>query len=734
MLKTSKILLLCFVTLLFSCSSDNDENPLDTDETPPSLQITFAGIPEVEEDTPIVVSKQLEVKIDAEDANGIEKIEAFIDDEKVGEDTTPPFEITIDVSGFSSKLTNKTFKDYILKVIATDKAGNTASKEQIFNVDNELPAITGVSLSEDTILQGNENLFTFNVSDNEGIPNVKLYINENLISEIEQTTEIEANLETSNLSDGQNILRIEAIDQAENTVNFEVNFIADNTGPEITLENITEDMIIYESLTINPVANDEFSEVTFVEVKFNENTLLNTDSPSGISYQFDPENQVAGKSVLTIIAKDNLENTTTLDIPVNIHRKLITINIPENRLNPAIIIPVVFISKMDGTLLVSKEILREDRQIVLSTEEEFDINTEFMLSFYLQDNGNAVGISTHQSLTRVNPGVINLKEPVRPDVGVADDFQIPTTNFFSNDNLFGNSGLSRGTLRSFDDAVADYSIFLDNDTNILNISRSATPENPDPFESFYIYDPNSYNYSFINTPIDPSFIFDKSNLSDANLETRSYTVNSQNALPNNSSYFVIYGATSDEDNRTGKYHQIYTANIDATLNSTREYTLNTSFSFYRHGLLFGNYFTERKGIPANDYQIPNLTFDYTFANNEINLSVQGNDHVLGRAQCIDFDNPNYNWYITFDSNNTKVIIPELPANISHPVATAHSNGNIKVESVELLSFESINTYDNYIDSVVKNQENILEVTDWYQMIYSSRSGGFNAPNREFVFQ
>src|SRR5690606_4846950 len=148
------------------------------------------------------------------------------------------------------------------------------------------------------------------------------------------------------------------------------------------------------------------------------------------------------------------------------------------------------------------------------------------------------------------------------------------------------------------------------------------------------------------------------------------------------------------------------------------YYQNNSFYSYRHALLFDNYFTERKGSPLANYQIPNVIFDYTFSNNKINLTVQGTDHVVGRAQCIDFDNLTYDWYITFKStDNNEIIIPELPESISGGVANAHNSGNIKVESVELISYESIITYDDYIQKVVKNQTPILDASDWYQLVY-----------------
>lgn len=728
------VFLLTIILLTYSCDSE-DTNPLESDITPPSIEISFTGFPNTSEETAIFVSQQLEIKIDAEDANGIDKIEAFIDNQKISEDTTPPFLITIDISGYSSKSLTGKFKDYTLKVSATDKAGNVSSKEQLINIDNEIPMISEVSLQEETILGGNTNAITFKALDNEGIARVNIYVNDNLITEITEETEFEVNLDTSTLSDGENKLKIEAIDLAENKAFFEVNFISDNSGPEINLESITNEMIIDQSLTLNPEITDLYSDITSVEIKFNDESLIVTDISAEINYKFDPETFGVGEGAFTIIAIDTLGNTTTLEIPVNIYRRLITINIPENRLNPAIIFPVVFISRMDGSLVVSKEILRDDRQIILNTPEEFDATTEFMLSFYLQDNGNATGISTHQNLTRNNPKILNLAEPIRPSAENGFSVQIPTVNFLSNDILIGQGGKAQGSLRSLKDAESGYTSFLNTTENYLNLSTYTTPQNTNQFNSFYVYEPNSYQYLVIDKPIREDYILDKANFSDTNLESRELVVNSTNTFSNTSSYLGVYGTMSQEENDFSNYNQIYHFNRGSVVDSPMQYYLNNSFNSYIHTFRFGNYFTERKGAPLSNYQIPNVTFDYTFSNNQIDLSVQGNDHVVGRAQCIDIDGSTFGWYVTFNSkDNDKIIIPELPDSIIHPVATAHTNGTLTVEKVELISYQSILTYDDYIQKVIKNQTNILKVSDWYQLIYSSRTGNFNGPSRSFTFQ
>lgn len=733
--KYLKISVLLLSIIFYSCSSDSkDINPLDSDITPPSLEISFTGMPNINAGDVIVVSQQLEIKIKAEDANGIQKIDVFIDEQKVGEDTSAPFAITVDLSKFSSKTAKGNFQDYTLKIVATDNAGNISSKEQVINVDNEIPVISEVSVEKDMVLHGAVNPITFNVIDNEAIAKVNVYINNMLVSEIMEEGALESNVDTSNLSEGQSTLKIEAIDLADNKVSFEVNFITDNTGPEISLESFTEGMVIDELISLAPNVADAYSDVASVEIKLNDESLLLTEESSEVNYDFDPENFGVGEATIAITAIDSVGNRSSLEIPVNIYRRLITINIPENRINPAIVFPVVFVSQMDGSLVVSKEILTSDRQIILSVPEEFDLTTEFMLSFYLQDNGNMAGISTHQNLTRSNPKVLNLAEPVRR-VESGSGTVVSTVNFLSNDVLIGNSGGSSGLFRSLNDAVSGYDVFLNTSENNLNISSSTTSQNANPFNSYYVYDLFSSKYLFIPNPIDENFVLDKVNLSDVNLESRELLVNSPNALSNTTAVLSIYGAIAQEEETFNKYHQIYNFNRGGLLDSPMPYNLNTSFFSYRHALQFGDYFTERNGPPINNYEIPNVTFDYTFLSNQINLSVQGTDHVVGRAQCIDFDNLTYDWYITFKSKDSStIIIPELPGNIAHPVATAHKNGNIKVESVELINYESIITYDDYIQKVVKNQTNVLDATDWYQLIYSSRTGNFNIPNRDFVFQ
>ena len=735
MVKYCRLVSLLFSFVLIACSSDSDKlDPLESDDTPPTLELSFSGSPTATPGTAIIVSQEIEVSISAEDANGIQKVEAFLDGDKVGEDTTAPFLIRIDISQLASKSVSGKYKDYILEIVATDRAGNTATKQQTINVDNEIPLIDDVSLPAQSVINGSNNPIAFQVVDNEGLASISLFLNDELFAEIGVDGPFESNIDTSSIPEGPNILKIEAVDLAGNTATFEVNFISDNLGPEISFQNLTEGLIIDQIFQLNPSVIDEYSEVASVEIKFDDQTLMIEDSGTPIDFGFDPEGYEVGEGTFEITATDGLGNTSRVTRTANIHRRLIEINIPENWLSPYVVAAVVFVSRMDGSNLVWEEIVPSTRQVILSVPEEFDMGTEFMVTFFWQDNGGIATLSTHQNLSRGNPGTLNLTVPPRRD-GTGLSTQIPIANFLSNDVVIGESATSYDFFRSVDDAPSSYTVYLDTAQDFLNVSTAVDPLITNPFDQVYVFDFQTFSNILIPNPVPPDYVMDKGNMTTANLESRQLQVSSSVGLPDTNSVFRIAGALSPADDQANKYHEFFFWNRVGSLDTPMNYLLNTTFYTYRHALQFGSYYTERKGLPLSDYTIPNVSVDYSITDTQIDLTVQGTEHAVGRAQCFDFDDQTYAWNITFDSQSTgSVVIPELPVSISHPVKSIWEAGNIEVEKVELVSYAAIPSFDDYIVRVLKNQSNILEATDWYQLVYKSRTGDFTVPIRDFLFQ
>lgn len=265
----------------FSCSSDSEDPTPEPDVTAPKVDFSISGAPSNVGSSPIVVSNQIQVNINAQDAGGVAKVEAFINDQKVGEDNTSPYQITIDLSGYTSKnsLTAK-FQDYVLKVTVTDTSGNATSEQQVIHIDNELPSITEVSLQEGQIIGGETNTITFNVIDNEGLSSVKCYAGERFLMEITDN-KFEVNINTLHLTYGENIFKIEAFDLAENKTTYETVFYADNSGPTIELERLIENPIIDEVSILSPMVIDEYSEVMSVEFLVGEDsqTIIEKGNP-----------------------------------------------------------------------------------------------------------------------------------------------------------------------------------------------------------------------------------------------------------------------------------------------------------------------------------------------------------------------------------------------------------------------------------------------------------------------
>jgi len=146
-MKNSILILLVIPILIFqSCSKDpepNKEQVLVDDVVAPTINFSISGIDESSSNQPIVVSDQIEISIDAKDASGIQKVEAFINATKVGEDTTEPYEIIIDLSGYSSTSgKSRLDENAVLKVVATDTNGNEAEIEQNIIIETGIPLIT----------------------------------------------------------------------------------------------------------------------------------------------------------------------------------------------------------------------------------------------------------------------------------------------------------------------------------------------------------------------------------------------------------------------------------------------------------------------------------------------------------------------------------------------------------------------------------------------------------------
>lgn len=502
---------------------------------------------------------------------------------------------------------------------------------------------------------------------------------------------------------------------------------------KIVVSSIVEGQIIDETTKINATFN---SAGRSVEVIIDSQSIYSSQNTNNISLDFNPESYDAGSHLLKIVLTEADGKTTTKELNFEIHRRLITINLPELMVNQYIINAVAFASKMDGTLISAKTFSNANDIITLSSLEEFGVDEEFMLTFVLTDNGYATSLFTHANLTRNNLGTINLKKPFRGEEGEIKTYS--TVGFADNEFIFSDNTHepSKSNYRVVLDAAEEtFTVFgindVDGDTN-----------NP---EIFYMYGYNNsgmfnnYQYLTLYPPLPDNFVLDKADFSIADLESKHVILNSQNNFDDKYAFMNIYGYWNSKDFDINNFHLINSVSQTVSKGDQLSYTLNTSFYDYRYWITFDNFYAAGTGIPKEILTIPNNTLDFEYADNIVNFIATGTDHTLGRIRLFDIDlvstKQNYLWDITFNSQTTqRIVIPQLPNKVESNLLDLYKGNLIKVSSTELVKYKGIIDYDDYLQKVIKDHRNSLIVTGGQELIYKGNEPYHDGPIRDFHFQ
>ncbi|AXT18814.1 hypothetical protein D7030_05720 [Flavobacteriaceae bacterium AU392] len=706
----NKILLLFLLILVYSCSSDDP----DPDIIAPTNVVFTLNSLSTDTTQPLMISTTLEINVSADDEIGVAKVEIFIDGVEVAEDVSAPFNLTVDVSSLETG-------NHTLRVSVSDAAGNTTSVEEIIFVDNTMPSITNVSIENDQIIGGNDNLLTFDVSDDNGIENVVVSINGDNISEI--TDEVyEVNIETLDLQDGTNEIQITATDLTGNVSNLTLNFIADNSGPEITINSISENQIIDDIINFNPSVDDAFSEVASLEVLLNDERIQFFEDINDFSFEFDPELVATGNNVFTFIAIDALGNLNEIVISTEILRILIRVNLPQDFVPSAVIESWIFASNPDGTPIVAEQISDATTDVVLHAPAEFNMTDEFMVTFYEVDNGNFNRISTLQNFTRVLPGTINIRERNQFPSFTGTDYNVSGFESVGSD-VINAEGVDYSGSRQTDE-IFHLELKQPQLTNNIYFYSFSNPFNV-----------NSYSYQLVNRPIATDFSIEDANFSTVDVTVENFIINDDGNFNFPINTFIdpaltILGFENQADLENNVFHELFRFNIGANqIGTPILYPLNNSFAFYRHQVSFDNFLTERLGSPLSDYTRPDWSIDPTLTNNNsIILTTSGSSHTVGRAflrNNASIPGNNYTWTLVYDSqsNNTEVIIPQLPDELSSlAFFNFLESESLEIEQIDLSGYESIQSYDDYIDRVLRDNLDYFEVSDFVETI-SYRSLG-----------
>ena len=700
------------ILILFSCSSDSEDPAPEPDNIAPTVDFTIAGISDSPNSQAIVVSNQIQINVDAKDEGGIAKVEAYINNEKVGEDTTAPYQITIDVSGFASKTAETSkFQDYVLKILVTDTSGNETSKEQKINIDNEIPVISNLSILENTIIGGDLNEVTFEIEENQGLESVEIYLNNQLYQELD-TDNFNFNLQTSELTDGANTLKIVARDLADNIALFEVPFISDNTGPEISIENLSDDQIIDGTITIAPNLADEYSELFSLSIEIDEQALLAVENPENESYVFDSSQFPTGTGTFRIVAKDVLLNTTELEIPVTILRRLLEVNVPANYFQSNLEV-ILFLSKLDGSLLDEAMVSQDEQKIVFRTALDLAPEEKTMLTFALNSPSYGNDFARFYSISDID---INILRIINLDYKpiLEHSYQYYEASGFTTDDKYALRAAStkyQGNL-VWDDP---------NKFQFYNMDCSTCPAYE--MENYYFImresDTQPYQYTWVLAPIDDNTILDKQNFTTEGIEQRfvqAYNLPSSNYQI----HLQILGYLNEEEFAGDYYHLMDENSIsywEVGPNGIG-YNYNDDFKSYATKIKLRNYQPSTQGYQLTSFgsviesfTVPDWTIDWIESDREITINKSGSGDILGKIELgVDnFDDENfvpYDWNIIFNSAETSSVkIPELPETIkSWDFYSDFMEKALFIQQVDIKKYEGISGYNDYLQKVIKDNK------------------------------
>ncbi|MBC8768250.1 hypothetical protein H4O18_09615 [Arenibacter sp. BSSL-BM3] len=495
----------------------------------------------------------------------------------------------------------------------------------------------------------------------------------------------------------------------------------------IMVSSMIDGQIIDEVVKINATIN---STEGMVEVFIDSQSIYSSQNTNDISLDFNPESYNTGSHVLKIILTNTQGKTKAKELNFEVHRRLISINLPEKMINQYIINAVAFASKMDGTLISAKTFTNDDNVVTLSSLEEFGSDEEFMLTFATTDNGSATGMSTHANLTRNNPGVINLKKPFRGQEGSKKNY--PTKGFTSGDRISSwNLNVPYNS---------DYRIESNIEGNnfTVTIIDDIDGDNHDP-EIFYLYNYDFGNYQniILYPPLPENFVLDKTSFTSDDVETHSIFFNSSHSPDLDSASLLMYGYWTANDYAINNFQLIDRRSQYLVPGNPLNYHLNTNFYAFRYSLQYQNYYASGIGIPESSLSVPDNTLDFTFSNNKINFDITGTDHIIGRIRLNDGGNyPIYVWDVTFNSKtSSSLVLPELPIEMDKSnLLRLYKDNLMQVTSTELVSYRDIEDYDEYLQKVIKNHIDPLKVSGGQELIFKANVPFHDGPIKDFPFR
>ncbi|MFN6991315.1 MAG: Ig-like domain-containing protein, partial [Fervidobacterium sp.] len=232
----------------------------------------------------------------------VDKVEFYIENEKIGECLKWPYEISISNKDFLNLRNGK--NKILLK--AFDNSGNYTERSITVFIDTIPPSITLIEPKQNSIVSGITSL-RYILNDNFGIENVQIYIDNNKIIDTSSAIE-EYTLDTTNFSDGLHHIVINVTDIAGNSSKYDFPVFFNNTIPEIEVLNVYNEKYddknsgkSFVQIFINDKAKEWSIDLFVDDIKVYSGKTNNSEN----NIKFDAKNLSDGIHELKAVLKNN---------------------------------------------------------------------------------------------------------------------------------------------------------------------------------------------------------------------------------------------------------------------------------------------------------------------------------------------------------------------------------------------------------------------------------------------
>lgn len=571
-----------------------------------------------------------------------------------------------------------------------------------------------ISISENAVLTPSN--ITVALPENVTIDLLNIYLNEDLVNTF-SAPPYQFSINAKTYLDGNHQLKIEALIQNEIVGSKTINVKADNSGPTLSLDDISDNQKICGIKIFTPQITDKFSDVTKVEVFLANERIATFENTTTHSFNLDTENYTIGNNVLKFIMEDALGNVTADSLNISIAKKVIDINIPDGFIRLGTEKLHAILSDMEGNNIdFATHSSGISETLTLCTSTEMGSETEYMLTFvddfddeifnfYVYGNlskmvvGNEINFSPRSSATSAN--FVDLELP-----DYEDGFYVRATTPWS-------------------------SMIYFNDTFSGHYSTNFTIDELGADKIFIMYFNGdlgrSYQWAFIED-LNTKTSLNAEDFNATDVTHDFLTINGSSQSP----FLSIYGFESENHYKAMSGHMLY---WNPLLNSTNnnDYSYANIFDYTMYSIKVSNYGIDGAGAPPTSITVPGQTISYQFENS--NITFNGiPDYEVGRVRLNNFDDAHINMEFIFDGQTTDIVVPKLPEGLfSSKVTDVFDNGSLETVQGLAENYENVNNYEEYISKIFVPSVPFYLVAPKRERIFYSNVGPSLLPIHEFPF-